>query len=833
MSLCPLPDASGATSQPAGVLTTPNPVNVNEDCNVTGTNIVTGSGDDTVTEVICTGPPGPQGNKGDPGVGIDGACGKGFDWEGDWVDTTGYFSQTDVCNASTVEHNGIAYVCILTHTADGAIDEPAIGTDWGTYWDIFVGQSGSGGTGDVKWQGNWVSTFQYEPDDFVTHNASSYMCITSHFSTDDTEPDEQDDYEGGENWHLVSTGLEDYLTWTDTFDNFFDWVTDIDEWGFGDWLQVIAGVALGAGVVWAGIKLLDAFDSDGSDNGTGENADQRFTSFNGSDGYNGAFTNPLLPDVVADLCQLAGISYDVSELPNEVIHSSFGRITTINSIIEQLALIYQFDRVESGTIIKFIPKDKPPVKELFLDDLGYSRDGLGESPFTFKRFQGIDLPRAVKITYLSEGNNYNTFTQDTRFQNFTDGNDVNLTVSMSLDDTKAKEITEIILKNAHLEQMNYGFTGSYDQIELEAGDVIITPAGNMRITRIVEADEGLVNFLCTDASNNDSTYTVSDSTVSVPETQTNLPPVVVFSDAFFLDLPALSSDDNKPRLHAAVHGYGQAGWTGASIYKSVNGGSSYTLVANTESESTWGKVVIATPTTPTWQTFDDTTTITVELKTGTLASVADIDLYNDSNRCMIGSEMIAFGTATLIAADTYELTHLLRGRQGTDWAIGTHVAEEPFILLNDSLVELPYDAADRAKPVLYKVVSAGSSLDVTTSSTITPYGINFVPWTQMNPAGIKQTNNDWEISWTERNKFAGDGLDDYREIIKDEDWAGWTVVILDGATQKRVINVQKASYTYKAADQLNDWGVVQGNITVKILGRSKVVGGGYSLEYTF
>ncbi|RLB66460.1 MAG: hypothetical protein DRH08_06140 [Deltaproteobacteria bacterium] len=828
MSLCPLPNTSGATTEPTGTLTTPTPVNVNEDCNVTGTNIVTGSGDDTVTEVICTGPPGPQGIQG-----IQGDCGLGYDWEGSWVDTTGYYSQSDVCNASTVENNGIAYVCILTHTADGVVDEPGVGADWELYWDLFVESAGGGGSGNVNWRGNWVTTTQYEIDDFVTNNASSYMCIVAHFSTDDTEPNEQDDYEGGENWHLVSTGLEDYLTWTDTFDNFFDHITDIDEWGWGDWLQAIAFLALGAGVVWAGISLLNAFDSDGSDNGTGEQADQRFTSFNGSDGYNGAFTQPLLPNVVAELCQLAGIGYDVSELPNEIVNSSFAQITTINSIIEQLALIYQFDRVESGSIIKFIPKDKSPVKELVSSDLGYSKDSVGESHFTFKRFQGIDLPRAVKITYLSELNSYNKFTQETRFQNFTDGNDVNLSVSMSLDDAKAKSITEIILKNAHLEQMNYGFTTSYDQIELESGDVVITPEGNMRITRIVETDEGLINFLCTDASNNDTTYTVSDSTVSIPAPQTNVPVTVGFSDAFFMDLPALNSNDDDYRLYAAVHGYGQPDWAGASIYKSINNGSSYTLLAATEAESTWGKVVIPTPTIAPWQTFDDVNVITVELKTGTLASVADIDLFNDVNRCMIGSEIIAFGTATLIAANTYELSHLLRGRQGTDFAIGGHVADEPFILINDALLRIPYEAGDRGKPALYKVVSAGSSLDVTTSATITPYGINFVPWTQMNPEGVKQPNNDWEITWIDRYKFGGDGLDDYTEVVKDEDWSGWTVVILDGAVEKKIINVQKASYTYKVADQLADWGVVQNTITVKIFGRSKIVGGGYSLEYTF
>jgi len=659
------------------------------------------------------------------------------------------------------------------------------------------------------------------------------MCITSHFSTDDTEPDEQDDYEGGENWHLVATGLEDYLTFTDTVGSFFDWITDIGDWGWGDWLKAIAGVALGAGVIWAGIKLLDAFNSDGSDNGTGEDADQRFTEYNGSNGYAGAFTDPLLPDVIADLCIIGGINYDVSELPNEVIHASLGAITTVSNIIDELALMYQFDRVESGNLIRFIPKDKASIRTITIDDVGFSSKD-GEVPFTFKRFQGIDLPRAVKITYLCEENDYNQFTQETRFQNFTDGQDINLGVSMTLTNTKAKEITEVILKNAHLEQMNYGFTGSYENIELEPGDVITTPEGNMRITRIVEDTEGLINFLCTDASNNDVGYTVSDTDPSIPDTTNNIETVIGFSDAFFLDLPPLEMNDQDPRLYAAVHGYGQAGWQGAAIYRSDNAGSSYKLVASTEQEAVWGKVTSIVPAIDVWQVFDETTTITVELKTGSLESLSDLDLFNGENRVMIGSEMIQFGTATLTAPNTYELTHLLRGRQGTEWAIDGHIADEPIIVINSSLVRLPFNIDDRAKPVLYKIVSIGSSLDVTVAQSITPYGINLVPWQQTNIIANQQNNNDWLITWDERYKFAGDGLYDYKEVDKDPDWAGWTVVVLDtnNIDELRIKHIQKPEWTYTVAEQLEDWGVVKSCITIKVFSMSRLVSGGYSDIYT-
>ena len=826
MSACPIPDFSTTTVYPTGTFTVSTPQNVTENCAVSGVNNTIGAATPSVTTINCTGPAGPQG--------IQGNCGLGFDWEGNWIDTTGYFAQTDVCNASTVHNGGQAYVCIQTHTADGAIDEPGVGPSWEDFWDLLVNQVGGSGGGDVEWKGNWISTFQYEPNNLVTHEGASYMCTTSHFSTEDTVPDPQDNFEGqGENWHLVSAGMDDPETFIDTFENFFDWITDIDEWGFGDWLQAIAGIALGAGVIWAGLNMLDAMSADGDDNGTGEDADQRFASYNGSLGYAGAYTAPLLPDFIADLCTLAGISYDVSELPNEEVNSSLGQITTISNIIDQLALLYQFDRVESGNIIRFIPKDKPAVKVITDSDIGYSTT-TGEVPFTFKRFQGIDLPRAVKLTYLSEANNYNTFTQETRFQNFEDGQDVNLRVSMSVPDNKAKEITEVILKNAHLEQMNYGFTASYDQIELEPGDVVTTPEGNMRITKVVEEAEGLINFLCTDASNNDIAYTVANTPVQSPDSQTNVQPPIGFSDAFFLDLPALEMSDDQPRLFAAVHGYGKDGWPGASIYKSTNGGSSYQLVTSTEKESVFGIVGVITPAVDKWQVFDDTTTISVVLKTGTLESLADIDLFNGSNRAMIGGEMIQFGTATLTAPMTYTLSHLLRGRQGTDWALTEHVADEPFILLNGSPVELPFEMDDRAKPVLYKVVTIGSSLDVTTSTQITPYGLNMVPWTQMNPELVQQTNNNWEIAWTERNKWAGDGLDDYHEVNKDTDWAGWTVVILDSNNidQKRIKHVQKPSYTYTVADQIADWGIIKPCITCKVFGMSKHVGGGYSDIYS-
>jgi hypothetical protein len=55
-------------------------------------------------------------------------------------------------------------------------------------------------------------------------------------------------------------------------------------------------------------------------------------------------------------------------------------------------------------------------------------------------------------------------------------------------------------------------------------------------------------------------------------------------------------------------------------------------------------------------------------------------VLNGANLAVLGSEVIQFKSATLVATNTYALTGLLRGRRGTEWAIGTHAAGDRFVL---------------------------------------------------------------------------------------------------------------------------------------------------------
>jgi hypothetical protein len=65
----------------------------------------------------------------------------GFDWKGAWVTSTAYVAN------ELVENNGTAYICILAHTSGSDMDEPGVGANTATYWDVIAEKGDTGATG--------------------------------------------------------------------------------------------------------------------------------------------------------------------------------------------------------------------------------------------------------------------------------------------------------------------------------------------------------------------------------------------------------------------------------------------------------------------------------------------------------------------------------------------------------------------------------------------------------------------------------------------------------------------------------------------------------------
>jgi hypothetical protein len=231
--------------------------------------------------------------------------------------------------------------------------------------------------------------------------------------------------------------------------------------------------------------------------------------------------------------------------------------------------------------------------------------------------------------------------------------------------------------------------------------------------------------------------------------------------------------------------------------------------------------------------FDDTSVITVQVKGGTLLSATDEAIFQGANMCMIGREVLQFGVATLVDPQTYELSHLLRGRQGTEWAIPLHVNDELFVMLDDALVEVTATPAERGKAYLYKTVTIGSDLTKVDPKSVAVVGQNTLPWSVTNLQGVKADSGDFVLNWFERPRFVN-SLIDYNDVTHDHDFGGFLVAIYDDIDEEpvRTMFVYDSTYTYKVADQVTDFGAEQTGLTVKVFQVSNIYGGGQPVTLT-
>jgi collagen type VII alpha len=141
--------ATGATG-PTGVTGATGPTGVG----ATGATGVTGAtGPTGVTG--ATGPTGPTGVTGNTGAtgptgptgvtgatGPTGATGVAWDqWQGAWETATAYVAN------DVVENDGSSWICILGHTSGDEDDEPGVGAETDTYWELVAQRGATGPTG--------------------------------------------------------------------------------------------------------------------------------------------------------------------------------------------------------------------------------------------------------------------------------------------------------------------------------------------------------------------------------------------------------------------------------------------------------------------------------------------------------------------------------------------------------------------------------------------------------------------------------------------------------------------------------------------------------------
>ncbi len=250
-----------------------------------------------------------------------------------------------------------------------------------------------------------------------------------------------------------------------------------------------------------------------------------------------------------------------------------------------------------------------------------------------------------------------------------------------------------------------------------------------------------------------------------------------------------------PAIYVAASG-ASGGWTGAALLADLDGdGGALVSIGSTGRTRahigrTLGTLPAASP-----LLLDCRSTIDIALAAPdqSLSDASLSQLLQGANKARIGSEMIQFGSAVPLGGGVWRLSTLMRGRGGTEWAVGTHVASEAFVLVDDSLLEL--DAKLIGTPATTRIIAVGLGDEAAVSVPIEDPGATMRPLSPVHGKAVRQSDGSITLGWVRRSRGAwlwSDGVD----APLNEEFERWEITV--GDPDAPVLRWQTTTSTFSA-----------------------------------
>lgn len=543
---------------------------------------------------------------------------------------------------------------------------------------------------------------------------------------------------------------------------------------------------------------------------------------------NGKLGTSGLAAIVRDICHHAGLEegdIDVTRLTELVEGYIIASPSSARSLIEQLMTGYFFDAVESDGLLKFVPRGGVVVQSIEEDMLVPMLDDKDSMQvLSIRRQQEVELPQQVNVLYINRISNYLQGNQFSQRQVTKSRHVKTVSLPVVFSEQAAKVLADQWLYHSWVSRtryechlpMRYAGVEPTDIVDVQVNGV----AHRMRVTEVLQARPGVVRLrgVAEDVASYDvylpPAATESRSVVAQPAGPTQME---------LLDLPAFPYDDVM-HLRIALGGL-DAEWRGAVVYRSDDGGGSYSQIAATDAPSVMGTAVTALGA-GSYAVPDEASDVDVvllgdaELENASLSAV-----LNGANVALLGDEVFQFMSAELLGEGRYRLSGLLRGRLGTESSIHQHSAGERFVLLNGQVAAIPMVQNSIGLARLYKPVTIGQSLATTDAVDIAYTGKPWRPYSPVHLTAKRAANGDVTISWMRRTRVGG-AWRDYVDVPLSEAFERYEVEIRDGADVKRVLSVDVPEVLYTAAQQIADYGAVQSELSLHVYQLSDVVGRG-------
>ncbi len=234
-------------------------------------------------------------------------------------------------------------------------------------------------------------------------------------------------------------------------------------------------------------------------------------------------------------------------------------------------------------------------------------------------------------------------------------------------------------------------------------------------------------------------------------------------------------------VFAAASG-ASAGWTGAALLADLggDGGALASIGSTGRSRARMGRTIGALPTaSPLLLDRQSTLDVVLAGTDQVLVDASLAQLLQGANRARIGNEIAQFASAAPLGSGVWRLGNWLRGRGGTEWAVGTHVTGEPFVLIDDSLVQL--DAAMIGDPAATQIVAVGLGDTAAVTVPIADPEATLRPLSPVHGTAVLQSDGSTALRWMRRARGAWVWLNGVDTPLNEESEL-WEITVGDPDT---------------------------------------------------
>ncbi len=431
-------------------------------------------------------------------------------------------------------------------------------------------------------------------------------------------------------------------------------------------------------------------------------------------------TSATLSSVVSDVAGAVGLlstDLEVSAGTDGVSGYVLNSRSQAKSVLEPLLRVYATDMIEADGKLRLVKRGGAAVATVLEEELGAIAGNTAGARYEIKRTPEIELSTRLDLVYLSAGKQYQQQVQGAIRHSKPHLQDVTtVTFPGTLSDDLARQIAERELYLLWRERESFKLLLPPKYEYTTPGDVLNVPvAGVVRRLRIEQLDIAALGEVAMHCVLDDDTVLLQ---VAAGASQTAASPALLAPiPTTFLAFSAKTAggaielrDEEATSAGFYVSAGGGAGWNGATIYWSPDGGTTW-IVGGTVSENSAVGATVAGASgvlaNYTGTGFDAMNTVQVTLTNGKLYPATTTEINYGINRALLGDEVIAIASPSLVSGTTYQLSTFLRKLRGT---VGTgHAAGDRFAMV-DAAVRVVVADSLQGSSVKVRVVSPYQSV---------------------------------------------------------------------------------------------------------------------------